>query len=285
MNDFTSGLKLGKEIASGFFGKVFIADDPARGEVAVKRLHQYAGESDADWNVRKETLLQEAKMLVQAEHPNIVRVHQLVRHSSDDTLHLAMEMCRGGSLQKAFDNGPLTSSRVQKIASDTLLGLDALHSRGMLHRDIKPGNLLLGQDGAVKIGDFGLVTDDLILGYGSGVGYANHLAPEVWSGFGTSTKSDVWAVAMTLFRLLHGRQWCLQIPSAADEVKKGNFAQRLPWLPHVPDSWRRVIRKASLPPVLGRLRCVRFAASHKPRTTDGPLWCSQNENSTKEDAA
>jgi eukaryotic-like serine/threonine-protein kinase len=243
MSDFTSELKLGKEIASGFFGKVFIADDPVRGTVAVKRLHQFSGESDADWNVRKETLLHEAQMLVQAEHPNIVRVHQLVRHSSDDTLHLAMELCQG-SLQMSFDAGPLPLYRVQRIASDTLLGLDALHSRGMLHRDIKPGNILLDKHGTAKIGDFGLVTDDLILGYGSGAGYSNHLAPEVWAGLGTSVKSDVWAVGMTLFRLMHGRQWCLQIPSASEEVKKGNFAQRLPWLPHVSDSWRRVNRKA-----------------------------------------
>jgi serine/threonine protein kinase len=114
----------------------------------------------------------------------------------------------------------------------------------MLHRDIKPGNLLIDRHGAVKIGDFGLVTDDLILGYGSFAGYSNHLAPEVWNNHLTSQKSDVWAVAMTVYRLLHGRQWCLQTPNTADEVQRGGFAQRIPWLPHVPDSWRRVLRKA-----------------------------------------
>lgn len=244
MSEFKSGLKLGKEIASGFFGKVFLAEDPAHGTVAVKKLHQYDRETDAHWEIRKETLLDEAQRLVQAEHPNIVRVHQILRHASDDTLHLVMELCRGGSLQEAFDKGPLPLSQVQRVASDTLLGLDALHARQMLHRDIKPGNLLKDQNGLVKIGDFGLVTDDLILGYGSFAGYSNHLAPEVWNGFGTSAKSDVWAVAMTLYRLLHGRRWCLQIPNAAADVQKGDFALHLPWLPHIPDSWRRVLRKA-----------------------------------------
>lgn len=218
--------------------------DPAHGKVAIKKLHQYPDEPDHHWEIRKETLLDEAKRMVQAEHPNIVRVHQILRHASDDTLHLVMEFCSGGSLQASFERGPLPLSQIQKIASETLLGLDALHARHMLHRDIKPGNLLLDQYGNVKIGDFGLVTDDVILGYGSFAGYSNHLAPEVWSDHQTSVQSDVWAAAMTLYRLTHGRQWCLQVGNTAEEVNKGNFAQRLPWLPHVTDSWRRILRRA-----------------------------------------
>jgi serine/threonine-protein kinase len=244
MSDFTSGLKLGKEIANGFFGKVFIAEDPALGKVAVKKLHQHVGESDARWAIRQETLLDEAQRLVRAEHQNIVRVHQILRHASDNTLHLVMEFCSGGSLQGDFEAGPLQLSTVQRIASNTLLGLDALHTRDMLHRDLKPGNLLVDDRGTVKLGDFGLVTDDLILGYGSFAGYSNHLAPEVWRDRQTSPKSDIWALAMTLYRLLHGRYWCMHAPNTEEEIKRGNFAQRLSWLPHIPDSWRRMLRKA-----------------------------------------
>ncbi|SEI03428.1 serine/threonine-protein kinase [Tardiphaga sp. OK245] len=245
MSDFKSGLVLGNEIASGFFGKVFEATDPAHGLVAVKKLHQYDGESDKAWAIRKETLLDEAQRLVLAEHANIVRVHQIVRHASDDTLYLVMEFCHGGSLQQAFETGPLSLHTARKVSSETLLGLGALHARDMLHRDIKPGNLLLDKHGAVKIGDFGLVTDDLILGYGSYAGYLNHLAPEVFENKITSMKSDVWAVAMTIYRLLHGRQWCLSnMGNTAEDVKRGGYAQRLNWLPHIPDSWRRVLRKA-----------------------------------------
>jgi eukaryotic-like serine/threonine-protein kinase len=243
MTDFKSGLILGAEISSGYFGKVFNAHDPMRGDVAVKVLHQRADEPDAAWLVRKETLLNEGQFLIQAEHQNVVRVHHLVRHPSDDTLHLVMDLCRG-SLLDSFVKGPMTFIDVRTAATDTALGLHALHARGMLHRDIKPGNLLIGANGSIKIGDFGLVTDDLVLGYGSIAGYNDHLAPEVFAGSGTSEKTDIWALGMTIYRILHGRQWYLQLPPPMEEVKKGGFASRLPWLPHVPDSWRRLIRKA-----------------------------------------
>ena len=97
---------------------------------------------------------------------NVVRVHYLVRHQVDDTLHLVMDRC-AGSLLDAFKAGPMTLTAVRKAATETAIGLSALHARGMLHRDLKPGNLLLGKDGRVRIGDFGLVTDNLIHGYGS----------------------------------------------------------------------------------------------------------------------
>jgi eukaryotic-like serine/threonine-protein kinase len=240
--NFKSDLVLGAEISAGFFGKVFHAVDPVRGNVAVKILHQYPGEPDADWLVRKTTLLNEAQRLSQAEHKNIVRVHHLVKHASDDTLHLVMDLC-SGSLLDTFKSGPMNLTAVRKAATDTALGLNALHARGMLHRDIKPGNLLVGDGGRIRIGDFGLVTDSLILGYGSHAGYSDHLAIEVFAGGGTSIKTDIWALGMTLYRLIHGQEWYQRLPSPQDEIQKGGFALRLPWLPHVPDQWRRVIRK------------------------------------------
>ncbi|MDR6662359.1 serine/threonine-protein kinase [Tardiphaga sp. 172_B4_N1_3] len=243
MTDFSSALKKGTEISSGFFGKVFNAVDPVHGDVAVKVLHQHIGEADDDWALRKETLLNEAQSLSQADHPNVVRVHHLVKHASDDTLHLVMELCNG-SLLDAFKTGPMQLSAVRRAATETALGLDALHARGMIHRDIKPGNLLVSKNGVIKIGDFGLVTDDLILGYGSSVGYIDHFAPEIFTGGGTSVKSDIWALGMTLYRLLHGRYWYSQLPDPREEIKKGGYASKLPWLPHIPDSWRRLIRRA-----------------------------------------
>jgi eukaryotic-like serine/threonine-protein kinase len=121
--------------------------------------------------------------------------------------------------------------------------LQALHARGMVHRDIKPGNLLLTHDGVAKLGDFGLVTDDIILGYASQVGYADHLAFEVWQGKGTSVRSDIWALGMTMYRLLHGAEWYSKLPAPRDVITNGGFANSLPWLPHIPKNWRRLIRR------------------------------------------
>ena len=135
----------------------------------------------------------------------MVQVYYIVKHEADDTLHLVMEMC-DASLLSTFKSGPMRLASVRKAATDTASGLHALHSRGMLHRDIKPGNLLVKRNN-VKIGDFGLVTDDLIVGYGGNAGYLDHLAPEVLAGGPTSAKTDIWALGMTIYRLLHGQRW------------------------------------------------------------------------------
>jgi serine/threonine-protein kinase len=113
----------------------------------------------------------------------------------------------------------------------------------MLHRDIKPSNILLSDRGKGKIGDFGLVTDDLILGYASDQGYRDHLAFEVWNGVGTSERSDIWALGMTMYRLLHGKEWYSRTVAPRYVIAEGGFANSLAWLPHIPDQWRRVIRK------------------------------------------
>src|SRR4030088_309089 len=110
-----------------------------------------------------------------------------------------MALCPGGSLQTAFEAGPMTLPAVRKAGTEVLMGLTALHARQMLHRDIKPGNVLIDAEGGAKLGDFGLVTDDLVLGYGSQAGYYDHIAFEVWHGNGTSARSDIWAFGMTLF--------------------------------------------------------------------------------------
>jgi serine/threonine-protein kinase len=113
----------------------------------------------------------------------------------------------------------------------------------MLHRDIKPANILLDAQGVARLGDFGLVTDELVLGYGSQAGYFDHIAYEVWQGSGTSVKSDLWALGMTLYRLIHGKSWYEESRSPREVVRDGGFAKSLQWLPHVPKAWRREIRK------------------------------------------
>lgn len=238
-----SDLTIGRRLDGGAFGEVFEATDSVQGRVAVKTLRRQPGESDAAWTQRKTDLVGEGQRLKDAEHLNVVRVLQILDEPSADAVHLVLEYCDGGSLQGNFETGPMSLPQLRDALVDAALGIDAVHARGMLHRDVKPANLLRGRDNRIKVSDFGLVTNDLILGYAAGVGYWDHLAPEVYHTVLTSVRTDVWAFGMTAYRLLHGETFYNQLPSPRLLVPAGGFALGLPWLPHIPDRWRRFIRK------------------------------------------
>lgn len=241
MSSLISDLQIGKKIGEGYFGEVFLGNDPVHGDVAVKRLVRDSANTDDEWNARKAALLNEAQHLRQASHPNVVKVHHLLEDVQQSAILYVMDFCDGGSLQSAFEAGPMDLAKLRNIATEITHGLQALHLRGMLHRDIKPSNVLLKR-GVAQLGDFGLVTDDLILGYGSQVGYLNHIAPEVHAGRGTSVRTDIWALGMTIYRLLHGSQWYSESPVPLKSVPDGGYADTLRWLPHVPKKWRKIVR-------------------------------------------
>ncbi len=220
-------LQIGRKLGSGFFGDVFLGQDGVHGRVAVKVLSRKPGHSDAEWDEIKSSFLAEAQKLSKAKHRNVVEVFHIEELPGGNTIRFCMAYCPGGSLQSAFEKGPMSLRAVRKAGTEVLLGLAALHSREMLHRDIKPGNVLLDGASVAQLGDFGLVTDDLLLGYGSQVGYSDHIAHEVWNGKGTSAKSDVWAFGMTLFRLLHGKACYDEMPDPQDVVPAGGFVETL----------------------------------------------------------
>lgn len=236
-------LKIGAKLGNGHFGEVFLGEDSVHGTVAVKILARKPEHSDDQWQAFKVGFLAEAQKLSKARHRNVVPVYHINEHVDGNSIHFCMALCPGGSLQKVFEAGPMPLLELRKVATEVSLGLDALHARQMLHRDIKPGNILLDVYGVAQLGDFGLVTDNLIMGYGSQAGYSDHIAYEVWQGGGTSVRTDIWALGMTLYRLLHGQIWYEQAIAARLTVPDGNFVETLRWLPHIPKAWRRVIRK------------------------------------------
>ena len=249
MSDLRSSLTTLHKLGSGHFGEVFLGDDPVHGPVAVKVIKKdlyllnNPGHTEIHWDQYKVNFHKEAQYLSRATHRNVVQVHYIVETVAKDEVQICMAFCPGGSLNARFEQGPMLLSEVRKLATEVLMGLEALHARNMLHRDIKPGNILLDMHGVAQISDFGLVTDDLVLGYGSQAGYNDHIAFEIWHGGLTSIKSDIWAFGMTVFRLLHGKAWYEESPHPRDVIKDGGFVESLKWLPHIPKSWRRVIRK------------------------------------------
>ncbi|MBC7987941.1 MAG: serine/threonine protein kinase [Sphingomonadaceae bacterium] len=272
MSDYTSGLKVGKKIGNGHFGQVHEAVDPAHGDVAVKVLRRAAWMTDSQWATYKPEHLGEAQNLSRAEHRNVVKVHYVVEGDSGDSVVICMAFCPGGSLQDHFEKGPMRLPTVKKVTTQVLHGLGALHQRGMVHRDIKPANILIDEKGVAQLGDFGLVTDELVFGYASDAGYLDHLAYEVWQGSGTSVRSDIWALGMTLYRLLHGQTWYSESTPPQDVVKNGGYADKLRWLPHIPKDWRRVIRKMLVDDPARRYQSVQQALNGVAPLCVEPAW-------------
>lgn len=265
-------LHIGKRLGNGHFGEVFLAKDGVHGQVAVKVLSRKSSQSDQEWMLYKTSFLAEAQNLSKATHRNVVQVYHIEESPDGNSIRFCMTYCAGGSLQSHFEAGPMTLHTLRKAGTEILLGLSALHARGMLHRDIKPGNILIDACNVAQIADFGLVTDNLLLGYGSQAGYCDHIAYEVWQGRGTSAKSDIWAFGMTLYRLLHGKMWYEEAQKPRDVVSQGGFVDTLRWLPHVPKVWRRVIRKMLTDDPAARYQTAQQALDALAKLPTNPVW-------------
>jgi eukaryotic-like serine/threonine-protein kinase len=120
MAGFISDLKLGARLGNGHFGEVFQGEDPAHGQVAVKVLKREVFHDDAIWPEYKAGYLAEAKSLAKASHRNVVQVHHVVEAPDGDSVMICMAFCPGGSLQSAFDRGPMTSPPYARSAQRPL---------------------------------------------------------------------------------------------------------------------------------------------------------------------
>jgi hypothetical protein len=200
------GYALGDLLGEGGMGVVHKAEQRATGQtVAVKRLHRDHWTRSA---VRR--FVVEARALAAVDHPNVVRLYDFVPDPDDPTL--VMEYVPGTSLAKRLKKGgPLPADLAAELVSAAARGVQAAHDQGVVHRDVKPANLLLTPDGLVKVADFGLSKE---LDAGESVTRTGHvvggtpgfLAPEqVDERFGEpGVRTDVWGLGATLYALLTG---------------------------------------------------------------------------------
>ena len=171
--------------------------------VAIKLL----GPDSARIPMLRRQFMQEARTMAKIGHPNTVSIHDVGEH--DRALYLVMEQCHGGT---TFDmlkkSGPIAVATAIPILRDACRGLDAAHRRGMIHRDIKPDNILLDAQGTAKLSDFGLVlapnTVD-IAGADHIIGTPHYMSPEQCSNGLVDHRSDIYALGATCFHLLAGQ--------------------------------------------------------------------------------
>ncbi|MEV5434631.1 serine/threonine-protein kinase, partial [Streptomyces sp. NPDC052682] len=197
--------RLETAIGRGAMGEVWRAYDETLGRpVAVKLLLGQDSDPTAASRFRLE-----AQTAGRLNHPHVVGVLDFGAY--EDRLFLVMELVQGDSLAGVLArSGPLPAERVADIAAQAAAGLAVAHRQGVVHRDIKPGNLLLAADGTVKIGDFGIArfVDDpaaALTATGQIVGTSLYLAPERALGKPAGPAADVYALGCVLYHLLTGR--------------------------------------------------------------------------------
>jgi len=189
-------------LGQGGMGTVYEAwDRRLERSVAVKVLRA-AMAADPTVRARFEAEARAAATLV---HPNVVAVFD----SGEDggSAFLVMERLPGHTLRHEISSGPLAPSRVRAVLSDVLAALSAAHDAGIVHRDIKPGNVLFAMDGSAKVADFGIATSagtDLT-GAGEIVGTLPYLAPERLQGAAATPASDVYSVGAMAYEALTGQ--------------------------------------------------------------------------------
>jgi serine/threonine protein kinase len=174
--------------------------------VAIKILKA----QDAGDEAGRRRLSAEARAAARLSHPNLATVYDV---GEDEGLPcIVMELVTGGTLARRLEDPPMGQEEAVRLISQVLAALDAAHRAGTLHRDIKPGNILLTEDGNAKVTDFGIAKAlepapadvDLTI-TGEVIGTPRYLAPERAAGEQATVASDLWAVGVVLYEALTGR--------------------------------------------------------------------------------
>jgi eukaryotic-like serine/threonine-protein kinase len=194
--------RVSERLGSGGMADVYLAHDTLLGrQVALKLLHHRFAE-DQEF---VERFRREASSAAGLSHPNVVAVFD--RGEWDGTYYIAMEYLPGRSLKAVVrEHGPLSPSDATDIVVQILLAVRFAHRRGIIHRDIKPHNVILDEEGRAKVTDFGIAragASDMTL-TGSIMGTAQYLSPEQAQGHAVSETSDLYAVGVVLYELLTG---------------------------------------------------------------------------------
>ncbi len=205
-------------LGTGGMGIVYAAYDPELDrKVAVKLL-----KSDASGSHGRARLLREAQALAKLAHPNVVAVHDV--GTVDDQVFVAMEFVQGTTLGGWLWARPRRWPEIVDLFVDVARGLQAAHAAGLVHRDLKPDNIMVGDDRRVRVMDFGLARAELDAGARDGerpreqalgldltregvwLGTPMYMAPEQWRGEATDARTDQFSFCVALWEALHGER-------------------------------------------------------------------------------
>ncbi|MBD0694505.1 serine/threonine-protein kinase [Streptomyces sp. CBMA123] len=200
--------RLVSSLGSGGFGRVWKAhDEHLDVDIAIKEIWLPPAQFEEEYNERLKRAAREARSAAKLrDHPNIVTVHEVVVEAGRPWI--VMQLVNGCSLDEYVrQHGPLPRDLALKVARALLEALDAAHRAGILHRDVKPANVMMASDGRILLTDFGIARhkDDTVLtASGTVIGSPEYMAPERIRGRADMPVSDLFSLGATLFQAIEG---------------------------------------------------------------------------------
>jgi hypothetical protein len=198
-----------REIGRGGMGIVWLAEDRMIGRrVAIKELHLPEGIPPGERGVFEERVLREARTAGRLNDPAVVTVYDVLQDGGTGTTNIVMELIEAPTLSDIVrQSGPLPQDAVASLAAQLLSALESAHAAGVVHRDVKPSNVMVLPNGRVKLTDFGIaqsLDDPRLTTSGVLIGSPTYMAPERIQGAEADAKSDLWALGAVLFFAVEG---------------------------------------------------------------------------------
>ena len=208
-------------LGAGGMGVVYRARDERLHRLAALKFLPPHRIADA---ALKRRFLTEARAVAALDHPNVCTIYE-IGETSAGQLYIAMALYEGETLHARLARSLPGVRDAMKIARDVACGLAAAHARGIIHRDVKPSNVMLLADGRIKILDFGVAKVKGLTATGTGeqIGTLAYMSPEQIAGEGIDQRSDVWALGAVIYEMLTGR-----VPPAHGFVPPSEFRHEVP---------------------------------------------------------